>query len=255
VYQDYGRRFADIARDLASQPDPDAVAARIVEQIVAVVGCPWTAMLRLNSDGSLRFAARSAAGPLDRLERIVAETGEGPAPAVLLGGDRVLVEDVDGERRWPVWRRRVLAETPVRSALGFPLYLEGAPLGAITMYAPEPRFFTADCVEIAAVYADHAAVALSRVSDRVAAENLRAALRTNREIAMAIGILMNAHRLTKDQAFDLLRVASQHRHRKLHDLADEVVLTGQLPGWPVTPDADCPSARRGSTRPAERPRR
>jgi AmiR/NasT family two-component response regulator len=79
------------------------------------------------------------------------------------------------------------------------------------------------------VYADHATVALARVSERLAAENLRAALHTNREIAMAIGILMNAHRLTKDQAFDLLRVASQHRHRKVQELASQVVLTGELP--------------------------
>jgi AmiR/NasT family two-component response regulator len=78
------------------------------------------------------------------------------------------------------------------------------------------------------VYADLASVALARVSERLAAENLRAALKTNREIAMAIGILMNAYRLTQAQAFDLLRTASQHRHRKVQELAAEVVLTGQL---------------------------
>jgi GAF domain-containing protein len=160
----------------------------------------------------------------------VAETGQGIAPAALSTGERVLVPDVDSDRRWPLWRRRVLAETPIRAALGFALRLENTSLGAVAMYAPRAGFFTADCIELAAVYADHASIALARVSDRMAADNLRAALQTNREIAMAIGIIMNAHRLTKDQAFDLLRVASQHRHRKLHDLAAEVVLTGQLPG-------------------------
>lgn len=230
VQEDYARRFAAIARDLAAQPSPDAAAGRIVEQVAAVVGCPWTAMVRVNSDGTLRFAARTPDCVLDRVERIVAETGQGIAAAALATGERVLVRDVDGDRRWPQWRHRVLAETPVRAALGFPLRLEDISLGAVTMYAPAARFFTDDCIELAAVYADHASIALARVSDRLAADNLRAALETNREIAMAIGILMNANRLTKDQAFDLLRVASQHRHRKLHDLAAEVVLTGQLPG-------------------------
>jgi GAF domain-containing protein len=229
IGQDYGRRFADIARDLARQPDPEAVAARIVTQLDAVVGCTWTAMVRLNSDGTLRFAARSSDAVLDRIERIVCETGQGLAPTALQSRGCVLVTDLDGDRRWPQWRLRVLAETPVRAALGFPLHLDGTPLGAIAMYAPEPGFFTADRIAVASVYADHASIALARVSERLAAENLRAALQTNREIAMAIGIIMNAHRLTKDQAFDLLRVASQHRHRKVHDLAAQVVLTGELP--------------------------
>jgi GAF domain-containing protein len=186
-------------------------------------------MIRLNSDGTLRFAARSGGRELDRVQRIVAETAEGIAPAVVAGADRVHVADLDSDHRWPVWRRRVIAETPIRSGLGFSLRMDGVLLGAITMYAPRPRCFSQDCVELAAVYADLASVALARVSERLAAENLRAALKTNREIAMAIGIIMNAHRLTKDQAFDLLRVASQHRHRKVHDLAAQVVLTGELP--------------------------
>jgi GAF domain-containing protein len=226
--QDYARRFADLARDLAGQPDADAFSARIVEQVAAVVGCPLTAMIRINSDGTLRFAARTPSCALDRLEQIVAETGEGIAPALLAGAERVLVADLDDDRRWPVWRRRVLAETPIRSGLGFALCLDGTLLGAITMYTAQPRFFSQQCVDLAAVFADHASVAFARVSERLAAEHLRTALKTNREIAMAIGILMNAHRLTKDQAFDLLRGASQHRHRKVQELAAEVVLTGQL---------------------------
>jgi GAF domain-containing protein len=229
IGQDYGRQFADIARDLARQPDPDAVAGRIVDQVDAVVGCRWTAMVRLNSDGTLRFAARSPDDVLDHIERIVTQTGQGIAPAALKGRDCIVVADLDSDRRWPQWRRRVLAETPVRAALGFPLRLEGTALGAIAMYAGQPGFFTAERIALASVYADHASIALARVSERLAADNLRAALHTNREIAMAIGILMNAHRLTKEQAFDLLRVASQHRHRKVHDLAAQVVLTGELP--------------------------
>src|SRR5690348_8524013 len=158
VHEDYARRFADVARDLAGQPDPEAFAARLVEQVAAIVGCPWTAMIRLNSDSSPRFAARSASGALDRLERIVADTGEGIAPAVLGGSERVVVADLDGDRRWPVWRRRVLAETPIRAGLGFALRLDGMLLGAITMYAPRARFFSPSCIDLAAVFADHASV-------------------------------------------------------------------------------------------------
>ena len=59
--------------------------------------------------------------------------------------------------------------------------------------------------------------------------HLETALQTNRHIAMAIGILMARRGLTEDQAFTELRLVSQCRHRKLRDVAEEVVLTGDLP--------------------------
>ena len=41
---------------------------------------------------------------------------------------------------------------------------------------------------------------------------------------------MNRELLTEDQAFALLRAASQYHNVKLHDLAERVVQTGELPG-------------------------
>ncbi|HZZ97211.1 MAG TPA: ANTAR domain-containing protein [Jatrophihabitantaceae bacterium] len=68
-----------------------------------------------------------------------------------------------------------------------------------------------------------------RRADETAA-NLQIALASNRRIGTAVGILMARHRITDDTAFDLLRVTSQRTHRKLRDIADDVVLTGALPG-------------------------
>jgi len=79
------------------------------------------------------------------------------------------------------------------------------------------------------VYADHAAIALAKVSDHERAENLETALQSNREIGMAIGILMARCGLTEPAAFDLLRVTSQHEHRKLREVAAETVYSGELP--------------------------
>ena len=55
---------------------------------------------------------------------------------------------------------------------------------------------------------------------------LQRALATSRQIGMAMGILMERHRLTPEQAFDRLRDLSQRRNVKLRDLADQVVYTG-----------------------------
>jgi signal transduction histidine kinase/DNA-binding response OmpR family regulator len=68
--------------------------------------------------------------------------------------------------------------------------------------------------------------ALSQAENTVA--NLRAALATNRQIGAAVGVIMATEKLTDEQAFERLRAVSQRTHRKLRDLADEVVYTGRL---------------------------
>lgn len=61
------------------------------------------------------------------------------------------------------------------------------------------------------------------------ANHLTSALETNREIGVAMGILMANGKLTEPQAFDQLRTARQHFNRKLHDIAADVAITGRLP--------------------------
>jgi AmiR/NasT family two-component response regulator len=39
---------------------------------------------------------------------------------------------------------------------------------------------------------------------------------------------MNAHLVTQEQAFTMLRTVSQHSHRKLREVANEVIFTGAL---------------------------
>jgi DNA-binding response OmpR family regulator len=68
--------------------------------------------------------------------------------------------------------------------------------------------------------------ALDEAENRSA--NLERALRSNRQIGAAIGILMTLHKLTSEAAFAMLREASNNRNRSLRDLADQVVLTGSL---------------------------
>lgn len=71
------------------------------------------------------------------------------------------------------------------------------------------------------------------------ARNLKRALESNREIGVAIGVLIYEHLLSQAQAFDVLRAASQDSNRKLADVALEVVDTGTMTirGWPARPEA------------------
>lgn len=57
-------------------------------------------------------------------------------------------------------------------------------------------------------------------------EQLELALRTSRTIGAAIGIIMSSRSATQDEAFAVLRSASQHTNRKLRDLAADIVHAG-----------------------------
>jgi signal transduction histidine kinase/DNA-binding response OmpR family regulator len=67
---------------------------------------------------------------------------------------------------------------------------------------------------------------------------LRQALQTNRTTGTAVGIVMTRYDLGPEQAFQVLVRTSQQTNRKLHEIADELVRTGVLPGVPASPVAN-----------------
>jgi hypothetical protein len=73
-------------------------------------------------------------------------------------------------------------------------------------------------------------------SRSAAVDHLERAVASNREIGVAVGILMVNHKLTDEQAFDLLSRASQRTNRKLRLIAVEVARAGAIdlpPDMPV----------------------
>lgn len=226
---DSARWFAALARDLAEQADRDAVATRVLELITGATGCSFAAIAQLSPQGALTYHHTTDRELLSKVAAISTATGEGVAWQALRERATVQVDDVNSEPRWPQYTSRLRAETPIRSVLAYCLILDNSVLGVLLLFSTEPGFFTVPMCRFADVYADHAAIALARVSDHERAENLETALRTNREIGMAIGILMVRYGLTDQAAFDLLRVTSQHEHRKLRDIAAETVYSGELP--------------------------
>jgi hypothetical protein len=70
------------------------------------------------------------------------------------------------------------------------------------------------------------------------AGNLQVALTSSREIGMAMGIVMERHKLSSDQAFALLSRISQQRQQRVRAVAAQIAETGlvDLPnGYRPTP--------------------
>ena len=64
------------------------------------------------------------------------------------------------------------------------------------------------------------------VIDRNKIANLEVALITCRRIGTALGILMAQNQWTQQEAFAVLATVSQRTHRKIRDIADDVLFTG-----------------------------
>jgi GAF domain-containing protein len=116
------------------------------------------------------------------------------------------------------------------SALSLPLALDGQVAAALNLYARHARAFSASDREVARALAGQCTAALEvilhQTDQALLREQLDAALRSRAVIDQALGILMAQQRCTAREAFDLLRQASQHRNRKLRDVAADVVTAG-----------------------------
>jgi AmiR/NasT family two-component response regulator len=60
-------------------------------------------------------------------------------------------------------------------------------------------------------------------------QQLEAAVRSHRRIGIATGLVMAQHHVEVDDAFGVLRRASQDSNRRLRDIAEDVISAGRLP--------------------------
>ena len=224
-------RFAQLARELSSCDERTETVAVISRLAVQTLACRCAGVARTGD----RYVFDGGTDDLllSSIQEVATDTGQGPGIAALTGRVTVLMDDVLTECRWPQYCARISATTSVRSVLVFPLELAGEGLGLLALFDNRAGWFTDERIDTAAVFADHAAVALAKAAAHDHAAQLEEALRTNRIIAEAVGILMATYKVDERQGFDILRVTSQHLNRKLRDVADTVTLTGDLPETPA----------------------
>jgi GAF domain-containing protein len=145
------------------------------------------------------------------------------------------IPDLQRDIRWPYFSAEAF-DRGVRSVLSVPLPTGQHVIGSLNVYARKPDAFDGPSREVAARFAPYAAVALATMgayrSARDMADNLEQALQSRATIDQAKGILMERHRITAEQSFQLLAQASMATNRKLRDVATHLVETGELPRPP-----------------------
>jgi hypothetical protein len=223
---DLAAEFAQLASAVHGDGDNASALQRVAELTVKYVdGCSWASITEIhNGVGRSLCTSDSVAAQVDAIQHAL---GEGPCMQSAAEDNNYLLFDVIDEPRWPNFAAQAAAETSVRCVLA--IRLLGGESAALNLYGAEPDAFNDEAVSDASILAANATglVLLTAVEDE--RQHLELALQSNRQIGMAMGVLMAHHKITEQQAFNLLRAASQRLHRKLRDVAFEITETGELP--------------------------
>jgi hypothetical protein len=223
--------FAAVGAKLRDYADVDDVLADLSATCRRLLPhADHAATSRRERQGFVTIGATSDIPP--RVDRIQYELGHGPCVDAILTDNLFNVGDLRTDGRWPEFGRRAAEETGILSMLSFRLFFEDSTstdlLAGLNLYAAKPEAFDEVDETMLGLVATHGALAISAAQQRSRADGLTAALQSNRDIGAALGVLMARLLVTREQAFDLMRIASQRTNRKLRDIAQDVLETGTL---------------------------
>lgn len=229
--------FAQVALALFAPGTVEGTLQKIVDLAErAVDGCEAAGII-LVDDGTVTTVAASR--PLVIVvDQLQIDAHEGPCLDAAIRGTTFYARDLIDDPRWPTFGPAAVA-AGVRSVLAYSLYADRA--SALNLYARLPAAFGATDRATGLLFATLARVALDSAEERAAEEkntgNLHEGLLTRELIGQAQGILMERERINANQAFDVLRRASQHLNIKLREVAETLVETGESPDTGSPPSA------------------
>ncbi len=223
VAEDFERLGGELSHSPHANPY-EAVVKLAVERVPAARAASMTTV---EHD---RFVTAAATDDIARrADAIQYALGSGPCLDAIVDQAIYQPDDLGADDRWPEYGRRVVAELGLRSMLSYRMNLESSGVTAgLNLYSDEVGAFDEHDLAEGLLLTTHAAQAVSAAHLLDRTSNLQRALVSNRDIATAVGVLMGQHKLTREQSFDLLRIASQNANRKLHEVALDVIDTGAV---------------------------
>jgi GAF domain-containing protein len=225
----------DLLRELSRVAIVDRSLSEVLTDVTAIAargipGAEASSITLLRGDKAFtvaHFGEMSLAA--DELQY---EHGYGPCMDAGRGGVLLRVDDMRTEQSWPDYVAHVLTSTPVLSSLSVPLPYQGASIGALNNYSTKPvAFASPESLRAGTDVAEVIAVAVANADAHAQlfeqAHNMRLAMESRAVIEQAKGVLMAQRHVDAEQAFEILRDASQRYNRKLRDIAFGIVESAQ----------------------------
>jgi GAF domain-containing protein len=213
-----------LRRFLAGDDDLTTMLTKLA--LVAVESIPGgdvasITMLRQGTPTTPVFTDKLAA----ELDETQYRLGDGPCLAAIRHRG---VETVDtaSEARWPAFAAAA-RDMRVVGVLSVPLVHGEAAVGGLNVYSRTTSTFDDAARETACLFADQLGVAAANATAFAdafeLAQQLQQAMESRAVIEQAKGIIMAQSNVGPDEAFEILRTASQHQNRKLRAIATDIV--------------------------------
>jgi GAF domain-containing protein len=222
--------LTEVARSLFMANSVEDSLTRAVDlSVITLEACEFAGAFLLEGD---EVVAQACTDPLvAEVDPLQLRTGEGPGLDAVAHKLTFYADELGTDSRWPKFGPKASA-MGMRSLLSLPMATDGT-LGALNLYARYPQAFgvlgRTRGLLLASMAGFACSTARSHADEQRRAENLHAAIVTRELIGQAQGILIERERITADQAFHVLRQASQHLNLKLREVARDLVDTGERP--------------------------
>jgi hypothetical protein len=228
--------LAEMARVLFAAGSLESTLQATVDLAVATIdGCDYAGIFVI--DGDVISTPVHSDPFVIEVDALQHRSGEGPCLDVIAGEGTVYSGELVEDTRWPRFGP-MASSMGIRSALALSLSATGV-AGALNLYARYPQAFGVVDRSNGDLLATLGGIAMSNSEAHNAEErrvtNLRAGLISREVIGQAQGILMEREQITSDQAFDILRRASQRLNIKLREVAQNLVDSRVRPETEETP--------------------
>ena len=209
--------------------DTDSAALRVVaEMAVGTVGQCDAAGVSIASQSGVGTQAATDDFAL-QLDELQYRIGAGPCLDAITTGVISRFDPADLYQSSSAFAEEA-AGLGLAGSLSAPLRVVDQVVGSLNMYSRRGVFGGEDEL-LAALVAGQAAVCVAAAqavrASHETVEQLNHALASRDMIGQAKGILMAREGCNSDEAFDMLRRASQRMNQKLRDVAEQIVTSGQ----------------------------
>jgi transcriptional regulator with GAF, ATPase, and Fis domain len=225
-YEELVGSLTGLARALAEDESvQDTVQSILALTLRLIPGCHAASITVLEPDGE-PYTVAATDGETEDLDRRQYLLHDGPCLDAARNQQINSWSLIEAEQRWPDFTQ-LAKELGLRSYLAAGLGLAGERLGALNLSSRGTDGFDRLDENLVAQFVPSASAAIVSARRHARARDLAAqlnqALLSRALIDHAIGILMAESRCGADQAFEVLKRASNNRRMKLRDLAAEIV--------------------------------
>jgi GAF domain-containing protein len=219
--------FVEVADTLVDEFDLIEFLHMLADRTADLVGASAVGLLLADQRGRLEFLAASDENT-KLLELFQVQNREGPCLDAFRTATPVINADLaEASARWPRFAPRATA-AGFRSVHAFPLRLRSEVIGALNVFGTEPGS-TLDEIDVPIVQALADVATIGLLQERTIrrgetlTEQLQGALNSRIVIEQAKGAIAQAHGVSVDEAFTLMRDYARRTNRRLGDVAHTIV--------------------------------